>query len=309
MAFKLFYYIKRFGYNALPNAFFERNYERLLEFEKHCDQEELNYRLNYYLKINQNFEIPSHGVAIKDFKRTRGTDYYLDLKDFLRYFPGQARFVYKFGDDTNVNPFPTLIKARPIHGANANSVLFKLNKKRHFTWVDDTVSFSEKKDQLVWRGGAYKALRKEFVQEFWNNPHCNVGQTNKTKERGPWQKNYLSVSNQLQYKFVFCPEGNDVATNLKWAMSSNSLCFMPKPMYETWFMEGVLAPGVHYVELAEDYSDLEDKINYYANHIKEAEKIIENAHKHVARFQNNDFEDLLCIKVLEVYFRLGGQIA
>ena len=306
MAFKLFYYIKRFGYNAFPNTFFERNYSRLLEFEKQCDQEELRFRLNYYLKINQNFVVPSHGVAIKDFRRTRGTDYYLDLKDFLHYFPVWARFVYKFGDDTDVNSFPTLIKARPIYGENANSVLFKLNKKRHFRWVNDSYSYSEKKNKLVWRGGAYKALRKGFVKKLWNNPHCNVGQTNKPIENVPWQKDYLSIAEQLQYKFVFCPEGNDVATNLKWAMSSNSLCFMPKPIYETWFMEGVLEPGVHYVELAKDYSDVEEKISYYSKHIVEAEKIIENAHKHVARFQNNDLEDLLCIKVLEGYFRLGG---
>ena len=51
-------------------------------------------------------------------------------------------------------------------------------------------------------------------------------------------------------------EGIDVATNLKWIMSSNSLCFSPKLRYETWFMEGKLVPGVHFVEVRDDFDDL-----------------------------------------------------
>ena len=51
MSFKLFYYIKRFGYNALPQSFFDRNYKRLMEFEQQCDPAELEARINYYIKI------------------------------------------------------------------------------------------------------------------------------------------------------------------------------------------------------------------------------------------------------------------
>lgn len=308
MSFKLFYYGKRFGYNALPSFYFNRKNRHLKQFEKKCNQEELNIRLDYYFKFNHSFEIPRESISIKDFKLTKGTDYYLDLKEFLHYFSPETRFAYRFGDDTNVNSFPTLIKARPIDGENAYSVLFKLNKSRHFKWVTDPYPFSKKKNLLVWRGGAYHELRRSFVQQYWNNPLCNVGQTNKPKEDVPWQKSYLPIKEQLKYKFIFCPEGNDVATSLKWVMSSNSLCLMPKPRFETWFMEGVLLPGVHYVEVNKDYSDIEDKILYYSNHVKEAEQIISNANQHVERFKNSNFEDLLCLKVLDRYTKLSGQL-
>lgn len=308
MSFKLFYYIKRFGYNALPESFFDRNYRRLMAYEKECDQRELYSRVEYYLKLKGSFELPAEAQAIGNFTRTKGSDYYLDLKDFLHYFPAKSSFIYHFGDNTDARVVPTLIKAREIEGDNQNSVLFKLNKKRHFQWVNDAKSFSEKKDAMVWRGGAYKALRRDFVEKYYNHSRCEVGQTNHPAENVPWQKNFMSIADQLAYKFIFCPEGNDVATNLKWAMSSNSLCFMPKPRCETWFMEGILKPGVHYVELASDYSDLEAKIEYYSTHILEAEEIIENAHKHVARFQNKNLEDLISIKVLEGYFTLSGQL-
>ena len=120
-------------------------------------------------------------------------------------------------------------------------------------------------------------------------------------------KKFLSKKEHLRYKFIFCPEGNDVATNLKWAMSSNSLCIMPKPKYETWFMEGTLISGLQYVEVKDDYSDLEEKIRYYTLHTSEAENIIQNAHKHVKRFQNKQMEDLLCLKVLERYTEITIQ--
>ena len=304
---KLIYYVKRFGYNALPSFFFKKKYQALKEFEKECVQQELHDRLSYYFKLDQHFEIPRNAVSISNIKRTKGTDYYLDLKEFLHYFTRSTRFAYRFGDDISETPYPTIVKARSINGNNSNSVLFKLNKRRHFRWVNDPYSFGEKHNILVWRGGAYKKLRKTFVQKFYNHPLCNVKQTNTPKENVPWQGNYLSIDDQLKYKFIFCPEGNDVATNLKWAMSSNSLCLMPKPRFETWFMEGTLLSGVHYVEVKNDFSDLEDKISYYSNHTEEAEQIIRNAHKHVDRFRNTELEDLLCLKVLERYTFLSGQ--
>ena len=307
MSFKLFYYIKRFTYNGLPDFFFARNVKRLKEYERNCDAEELASRLAYYVKTVAPFELPHTAQKIGEFKRTKGTDYYLDLKDFLNHFPKDFIFLYHFGDDTSIKALPTLIKARSLGVSNENSILFKLNKKRHFHWVNDLKSFGEKQDKLVWRGGAYKKLRRGFVERFYNHPQCDVGQTNSPEEQVPWQKPFMSIENQLDYKFRFCPEGNDVATNLKWAMSSNSLCFMLKPTCETWFMEGLLEPGVHYVEIANDYKDLEEKIAYYTTHVLEAEHIIDNAHRHVSRFLDKNLEDLLCLKVLELYFERSGQ--
>lgn len=307
MGIKLFYFVQRFGHIMRPAFLVKSDYDRLKKFEQNCDQNELSTRLSYYLRLTESFPVPTNAIAVKDFKRKGRTDYFLDLKEFLLFFSAEVRFAYQFGDSTEVYPAPTLIKARPIDGDNANSVLFKLNKNRHFQWVNDSISFAEKKDELVWRGGAYQKLRRVFVEKFWNHPSCNVGQTNSPKEDVPWQGEFLSISEQLNYKFIFCPEGNDVATNLKWAMSSNSLCFMPKPKFETWFMEGILESGVHYVEVASDFSDVEEKINYYSTHPPEAESIIRNAHAHVNRFRNRDMEDLLCLKVLEEYARLSGQ--
>ena len=92
MPFKLFYYIKRFGYNALPQSFFDRNFKRLMEFEKQCDPVELKTRINYYIKLKEPFKLEGETQSIGTFRRTKGSDYYLDLKDFLHYFPGTSHY-------------------------------------------------------------------------------------------------------------------------------------------------------------------------------------------------------------------------
>ena len=70
-------------------------------------------------------------------------------------------------------------------------------------------------------------------------------------------------------------------------------------------MEGKLVPGEHYVELASDYRDVEEKLTYYTNHPKEAEAIIENANKWVRQFMDTFTEKLIAIRVLDQYFKLS----
>src|SRR5690606_29582030 len=94
-----------------------------------------------------------------------------------------------------------------------------------------------------------------------------------------WLTEKLSIDAHLDYKFILALEGNDVATNLKWVMSSNSLAVMPIPKFETWFMESTLIPDFHYVCIKDDYSDLEEKLKHYIQHPNEALKIIANAHR------------------------------
>jgi len=56
------------------------------------------------------------------------------------------------------------------------------------------------------------------------------------------------------------------------------------------------------VEIADDYSDLEEVLEYYISHPKEAKEITENAHRFVAQFRHKEKEDLLSLFVLRKYF-------
>ena len=122
-----------------------------------------------------------------------------------------------------------------------------------------------------------------------------------------WYSKPISIQKHLDYKFILSLEGNDVATNLKWIMSSNSVAVMPLPKYETWFMEGKLIPDFHYIQIKDDYSDLEEKLHYYIDHPQEAEKIVDNAHQYIQQFNNRKLEDLIALRVLEKYFKKTNQ--
>jgi hypothetical protein len=306
---KLFYYAKNILRLFSISSYFQKRLIKILQ-----DPEELEYiydRVNYYNKLTNPFELQQDAKSIKAFrKHERKKTYYFDLFEYLRYFKESLKISYLFGDIIHVPDTPSIVKSRPIQGDNAHSILMKLNKIRHFVFVKDSLKFKDKKDMLVWRGKCHnKEHRIDFVKQFYNHPLCDVGQTN-TKDGmdAPWQKKRLSLKKQLRYKFILAIEGNDVASNLKWAMSSNSLVMMTQPKYETWFMEGRLRANRDYVLLKNDYSDLESKILYYSEHHEEAHAIIANANVHVAQFKNNKRENLISLLVLKKYFEKSNQL-
>ena len=58
-------------------------------------------------------------------------------------------------------------------------------------------------------------------------------------------------------------------------MSSKSVAVMPKPKFESWFMEATLIPNFHYIEIKDDYSDLNDKLEYYIENLDKLKKFLQ----------------------------------
>jgi len=304
---KIPYYIKNHLTYFLPNIRFINQLKKALTtFNAIKDKTLVNDRLDYYFKKKESFTTDEKSESITHFyKNHKKNTYFFDSISYLRAFEFKRKFNYLFGDVIHVPNIPSFVKSRPIYGNNENSVLLKLNKVRHYFFINDNIKFTDKKDILVWRGEARgKPHRIEFLKKLWNNPMCDVGQTQKPEEDVPWQKSKISISKQLEYKFIFCIEGNDVATNIKWAMSSNSLVFSYKMKYETWFMEGRLKPDYHFVLIKDDLSNLEEKMKYYTRHTDEAQQIIDNANAWVNQFKNKKREDMLSFLVIQRYFKL-----
>ena len=152
-----------------------------------------------------------------------------------------------------------------------------------------------------------KPKRIDLFERFFGRPELDLGDTSSRAVRPEWATGKLSIAEQLRFRYVLAIEGNDVASNLKWILSSNSLAVMPRPQYETWFQEGLLEPGVHYVEIRPDYEDLPEKLAWYDAHPDEAEKILSAAHAWVDRFRDPARERLVSLRVLNRYFRATGQ--
>ncbi len=234
--------------------------------------------------------------------------YFFDTYEFTRYFPQHLRWAFHPGDVTYVPDEPAIVKSRPLGVDNRRSVLMKLDKVRHFTYVADRKPWRDKMDRVVFRGKvAGKESRIRFMEMYFDHPMCDLGDVSRHSPNPRWVVGKKTIPEHLDYKFVMALEGNDVASNLKWVMSSQCLAVMPRPTCETWFMEGTLVPGYHYVEIRPDFSDLEERIRYYLDHPEEAEAIIRHANEYVAQFRDEPRERLISLAVLDRYFERSQQ--
>lgn len=307
---KFLYYIKVLGWHLVPGVFYRSQLRKKIKgLDKLTDtaQRYIRSRVSYYNKLSTLQKLSDNATVLKNFRLPeKQRAYYFDTREYTRYFDLSLRANFLFGDITRVPDEPTIVKSRPIHGNNENSVLLNLDKLRHFNFITDAIRFEEKKNMLVGRGVVKREHRVRFYEMYFNHPMCNLGQIN-TNKNPHWVREFLTIREHLDYKFILCLEGNDVATNLKWVMSSNSLAVMPKPKFETWFMEGTLVGNKHYVEIKDDYSDLEERLHYYINNPREANEIIQHAHNYVEQFKNKQHEDLISLLVLDSYFSNTGQ--
>lgn len=306
---KLLYYAKNYLRQYIPKALYHSALQKKLASIPENEKEYILNRVNYYNKLDEIRPLPEKSIELKDFVLgKKHKTYFFDSYEYLRYFPNHYKVDLTFGDITTVPEVPSLLKSRPIHGENRNSVLLKLNKIRHFTFTKDSKAFLNKKDMLVGRMNAKQAHRLRFLEMYIDNPLCNLGQINKKGGNPDFLRDYLSIDQHLDYKYILCLEGYDVASSLKWVMSSNSIAIMCKPKYETWFMEGTLIADYHYIEIKDDFSDLLEKMEYYRKHPDKALEIIKHANEYVAQFKNKKREDLISLLVLEKYFGMTGQV-
>lgn len=305
---KVLYYTIGFARQLVPGKFFRLRLNKKMAAVKNYDYEYLKKRVNYYNKLDQNVSLSANIKSLQNLKlKKKNKTYFFDSYEYTRYFDNSFRADFKFGDVTYVPDEPSIVKSRPLTGNNANSVLLNLDKIRHFTFTNDKKDFRDKKNMLVSRNYVTQPHRLRFLEMYIGHPMCNIGKINPTGNHSELLREIMTIEEQLDYKFILCIEGNDVASNLKWVMSSQSLAVMPLPKFETWFMEGTLIPDHHYVLIKDDYSDLEERMLYYISNQDKALEIIRNAHKYIEQFKLREREDLISLLVLEKYFYKTSQ--
>lgn len=306
---KFFYYLFNFAGLLIPGIFFRLRLQKKLRTLKLYDKEYIKGRVNYYNKLSGKHALSPKAITLSGLQNPKKNRvYYFDTHEYTRYFNPAFMACFLFGDITHVPDEPSITKSRPVEGNNAYSVILKLNKIRHYLFIHDKKAFIDKKSMLIGRSVVKQPHRIRFYEMYFGHPLCNLGQINRNKNPH-WIKDKLTIDEHLEYKFILCLEGYDVASNLKWVMSSNSLAVMTKPKFETWFMEGTLIPNYHFVLIKDDYSDLEERIKYYSTHSDEALKIIANANAYIEQFKNKKREDLISLLVLQKYFLRTDQLS
>lgn len=308
---KPLYFAQAFLRYLMPKCWTRRRLPALLrEAQGRSDWAYICDRVDYYCKLQPLAATPAGLTPLAELRPgTLQSAYFIDAYEHTRYFDDALLWHIEQGDVTEVPEVPSILKSRPIAGDVGNSVVMKLNKYRHFLFLKDSIPFREKRNQAIFRSNINYhhpnyVKREAFVERWFGSEICDVGVINNhPRIRPEWHVERITEYDHLDYKFILCLEGNDVATNLKWVMSSNSLAVMPQPTYETWFMEGRLIPNYHYVEIKPDGSDLAERVQYYIDHPEEAEQIVRNAHAWIDQFRDKRREKLISLLVLDKYFR------
>ena len=305
---KLSFYASGLLREALPDFFYRLLLPGYLNQINRIQAESFFDRVNYYNRLRPGAFIPDDTLSVGNLKwPEKGSAYYLDAREYARYFKSSLRAEYLFGDINYIPGRPAFLKSRPVSTENENSVLLKLNKVRHFAFINDSVPFDKKLNRLIGRAEVKQKNRIEFYDTYFSHPMMDLGQINRGTDHDAWLKPKMSIPAHLNYKFILCLEGFDVATNLKWVMSSSSLAVMPPPTMESWFMEGKLIADHHYVAIKPDFSDVEERMDYFIQHPEEAKQIIRNANAWVMQFMDAENEFLLGIAVMLKYFQCTGQ--
>lgn len=222
--------------------------------------------------------------------------------------------LYSPGDNYKISKYHGVItKSRNIN--DKYSVLLKINTIRHWEPISKLethdISYEQKNNKIVWRGCTTGVkqhnLRMQLVKRYFDheNPNIDVGFSHIVQNEYQYQeyvKEKILMKDLLKSKFLISIEGNDVASGLKWQMASNSLVFMNKPRTTSWFMEDLLVPNVHYVLLKDDFSNLEEKYEWALQNPNECKKIIRNANEYVMQFMNQNNENAIVKKMMDIYF-------
>ncbi len=199
---------------------------------------------------------------------------------------------------------PTLQKVRKID-YNHNSIILPLEYNRHWGDVKSVLNknnnWKKKKKGFIYRGastGLEETPRLNFIQKYFHKYDIGFSFSNEHPE---FLKNTKSIAEMSKYKYQISIEGNDKDSGLNWKLASNSVVLMRPPKFESWLMEGLLKPYRHYVPLADDFSDLEQKLNWCKKNKKKCIKIAKNARLFVKQFMNLKKEKKIYNKILEFY--------
>ena len=203
-----------------------------------------------------------------------------------------------------------------------STIIWPMEMKRHY---DDPIGnylnlqsegkvlkWEDKRDALIWRGSATgvltdKTIVKDYPDGGWRisvvkryfakRSRADVAFTDGDAIK-LWRRKYgigelvrstdTTMEDQLKYKYIFMLEGNDVATGLKWQLLSNSVVFMARPTCVSFAMEDTLVPFVHYVPLKDDYSNLEEMIEWARKNDAKCKWIAEQATRYIERLWVSD---------------------
>ncbi len=292
-------------------------------------------RFNYYIKnwkTPQIINIPEHAKIFQQNKLIYYTGPHTKAPSNFPYkycyweemFWWNQQFSIDFpcltisADGIDNCELPAIVKVRYINNTNGG-IIGPCGYNRHWGYIshiDGPKTYNKvwdnKISECVWRGlptgrtntPSSGSHRIDFSKK-WHDKF-NVGLSNifhYHKNYDCYVKGNMSIHEMLDYKYIISIPGNDKDSGLNWKLSSSSLVLMAPPTIESWLMEGLLEPWVHYVPLSEDYSDLDTIIEWCRKNDDKCQEIVKNANIFMKQFEDTETETKIWNMIKEHYIK------
>ncbi|KAF2209442.1 hypothetical protein CERZMDRAFT_25151, partial [Cercospora zeae-maydis SCOH1-5] len=163
-------------------------------------------------------------------------------------------------------------------------------------WYTSSIGYYEKAAELAKQRDAVAKIPKvAWRGTRWVNPDIREHLVNVTKDK-PWadvmfsdtvtHENHIDIADFCKYAFTVHTEGFSYSGRLNHLLNCNSLPFIHQLNWNVHYYHLLRkeGPAQNYVDVKDDFSDLEEKVLYYLAHPDEAQMIIAN---HIATFREH----------------------
>ena len=233
------------------------------------------------------------------FKEIRALPFYSDYRnlhslmnffepfDKLEMSTKDAQYPVFYGEMGDTSPISCIRKSRTTE--DMRSIIYNFRSIRHtdpcFEVRRKDIPWAAKNNDVIWRGATTgKEHREKFVQKYFDQYDVAFSTVKQKPNLAPYKKDRVSIAKQLTYKYIVSLEGNELPSNRRWTLASNSVPIMPKPKWHSWIMEEKLEPYVHYLELNDDLSNLEELLNWARENDEKCREIALNGKQFMAQF-------------------------
>ena len=151
------------------------------------------------------------------------------------------------------------------------------------------IPFSQKQNKIVF-GGQDRGSKYNFA----NRRDIEINQRDYFKSDAVSKENivcsgWIDRSEMIHYKYILDIDGNSSTWDATaWKLNSGSVILKTESCWRQWFYDEYL-PNVHYIEIKDDFSDLQEKYQWCESHQEECQIMIHNCKalfQKVYKYQN-----------------------
>lgn len=143
------------------------------------------------------------------------------------------------------------------------------------------IPFSKKKNQIIFACRVSRSSKYNFIKEQTDPPKIDITQRHYFYSEHVCKDNivcgidqWIDNKEMVDYKYILDIDGNACTWDATaWKLNSGSVIMKAKSPWRQWFYDEYL-PWVHYIPIADDFSDLQEKYQWCETHPLECERMI-----------------------------------